>query len=226
MRSIILLTMMFIPAMIIYAVCDLQEDPNIVKAWWQLIPMAIGAVAGAAQGQANKERMQKEAKFRKAAIQYSPWTGMGDPGMSNLPGEFTSGLKGLAGGAALAGGIESSGLSDSFSSAPKDINNVGDPSLGGNQDILGTADIQPQAPQAQQQTGLGVDTSELSRMANQPAYTVPNMSTPQGGGGGLYASMAQQPNMAIGPQQQFGAGSSMYGGVNRVDPRLMIWQGQ
>lgn len=60
-----------------------------------------GAALGAIRGKQNEKRMKENDKFRRAAIQYSPWTGMGDPGSQALPGMFESGLSGAVQGAAL-----------------------------------------------------------------------------------------------------------------------------
>ena len=78
------------------------------------VPIAMGAL-GALQGINNEKRMEKNDAFRKAAIQYSPWTGMQDPGSPVLPGMLQSGLQGAAtgmmgasmmGNAGLLGGAE------------------------------------------------------------------------------------------------------------------------
>jgi hypothetical protein len=89
------------------------------------IAVAIGAGAGLglAKGIANENRMKKNDAYRKAAIKYSPWTGMGDPGSPELPGIFESvlgggltgatigtGIGGLTGGAAAGGADAISGL--------------------------------------------------------------------------------------------------------------------
>lgn len=63
--------------------------------------MLGSAALGALKGKANEKRMKENDKFRRAAIQYSPWTGMGDPGSQQLPGMFESGLSGAVQGAAL-----------------------------------------------------------------------------------------------------------------------------
>lgn len=56
---------------------------------------------GLYQGMQNEKRMKANDKFRKAAITYSPWTGMGDPGSQQLPGMLQSGLQGAATGAMI-----------------------------------------------------------------------------------------------------------------------------
>lgn len=68
-----------------------------LPAW--AIGSLIGAGLGALKGKANEKKMEEQDKFRKAAIQNSPWTGMSDPGALNLPGMTGS----LMSGAALGG---------------------------------------------------------------------------------------------------------------------------
>lgn len=64
-----------------------------------LIPLLIGAGLGAVSGMANKKKQKQNDAFRKATIMYSPWTGMGDPGTTNLPGPLTGAVQGGAQGA-------------------------------------------------------------------------------------------------------------------------------
>ena len=63
-------------------------------------PITIGLLAGAAKGvldsRANSKNQKKQDAFRKAAIAYSPWTGMGDPGAVN---SGPQGLNAMLGGA-------------------------------------------------------------------------------------------------------------------------------
>lgn len=65
------------------------------------IAMLAGAGMGLLKGKRNEEKMADNDKFRKAAITYSPWTGMGDPGSQQLPGTLESGLGGAATGAMI-----------------------------------------------------------------------------------------------------------------------------
>lgn len=60
-----------------------------------------GAGLGALKGMQNQKRMKEHNKYRKAAMAYSPWTGMSDPGEMNLPGVFESALQMGATGAML-----------------------------------------------------------------------------------------------------------------------------
>ncbi len=58
----------------------------------------IGGGLGALKGISNNARNKKDAAFRKAALMYSPWTGMGDPGQPERAGVLGSVLQGgLAG---------------------------------------------------------------------------------------------------------------------------------
>lgn len=70
-----------------------------------MAPLLIAALAGGGlgllKGAQNEKKMQEHDKFRKAAITYSPWTGMGDPGQLNLPDTLSSSLSGAATGAMI-----------------------------------------------------------------------------------------------------------------------------
>ncbi len=65
------------------------------------IMAAAGAVKGAVEGEANKKNQRRQDAFRKAAIQYSPWSGMSDPGAVNAGPQ---GLQSITGGA-IQGGV-------------------------------------------------------------------------------------------------------------------------
>jgi len=75
-------------------------------AWW--IPL-ITAAAGAAKGYGNQKQQKKNDEFRKAAIRYSPWTGMQDPGAQNAG-------QGVLG-SAIQGGITGALAAQSFGGA-------------------------------------------------------------------------------------------------------------
>lgn len=83
------------------------------------IGLLVGGGLGALKGIQNQKKMEEHDKFRKAALTYSPWTGMGDPGALNLPGTLESGASGAAmgaatgnlfGGAAIAAPSSTAGL--------------------------------------------------------------------------------------------------------------------
>lgn len=65
------------------------------------IGLLLGAGTGLLKGNANVKKKVEEDKYRKMAVAMSPWTGMGDPGGSNLPGPLES----AASGAALGGQV-------------------------------------------------------------------------------------------------------------------------
>jgi hypothetical protein len=83
--------------------------------------LAVGAALGAAKGMSNASANKKDEKFRKAAITYSPWTGMQDPGQKQrtgvmgsmlqggLMGASMGGAGGILGGGAAAGGAGAAG---------------------------------------------------------------------------------------------------------------------
>ena len=65
------------------------------------IGLLLGAGSGLLKGNANVKKQVEEDKYRKMAVAMSPWTGMGDPGGSKLPGPLES----AASGAALGGQV-------------------------------------------------------------------------------------------------------------------------
>lgn len=67
------------------------------------IPMAIGAAMGAAKGVNEKQQAAAHDKFRRKAIEMSPWTGMSDPGAMQTKGMMGN----ILGGAATGGMIGS-----------------------------------------------------------------------------------------------------------------------
>lgn len=58
------------------------------------IGLIIGGSTGLLKGLGNEQKMKEQQKYREAAIRYSPWTGMSDPGALNLPGGLESALSG------------------------------------------------------------------------------------------------------------------------------------
>lgn len=74
-----------------------------------------GALKGALDANAAKKNQKEHDSYRKAAIQYSPWTGMTDPGAGNfgnqnmLSGALGGGLKGALYGKMIGGSIGSLG---------------------------------------------------------------------------------------------------------------------
>lgn len=101
------------------------------------IPMAIGAAIGAInkskQLDKNADQRAKESAFRKAAITYSPWTKMSDPGMAtpeaggSVLGGALSGAAmgamtaGLTGGAESAVGTGAQGAAESAASGASSV---------------------------------------------------------------------------------------------------------
>lgn len=76
-------------------------------SWIGVGVAAVGAIAGSRTASANRKRARAHDAFRKQAITYSPWTGMGDPGAANVGNTdtFTGMLGGAAQGYALGSGI-------------------------------------------------------------------------------------------------------------------------
>lgn len=59
-----------------------------------LIAMLASAGLGLLKGSGNAEKNRQSADYRRAALKYAPWTGMSDPGQSQLPGALESALQG------------------------------------------------------------------------------------------------------------------------------------
>lgn len=63
-------------------------------------PVTIGLLAGVGlgllRGNRNAKKNEEQDRYRKAAMLYSPWTGMGDVGGGNAPGVLDSALQGAA----------------------------------------------------------------------------------------------------------------------------------
>jgi len=76
-------------------------------SWWAVGIAAVGAVKGTMDANAANKRQQKNDAYRKAAITYSPWTQMGDPGSPDVgntnafSGALGGGLQGAATGAMI-----------------------------------------------------------------------------------------------------------------------------
>jgi hypothetical protein len=94
------------------------------------IPLAIGAGLGALKGNKNVKKQAENDKYRKAAITYSPWTKMGDPGSTDLPGVLESGISGAAMGA-LAGNALGGGAATAPASVETGVGASGQNALGG-----------------------------------------------------------------------------------------------
>lgn len=60
---------------------------------------------GALKSHNQQQQAKKQDKFRKAAITYSPWTGMGDPGGMIAPDLLSGAAEGAASGALLSGAL-------------------------------------------------------------------------------------------------------------------------
>lgn len=88
------------------------------------IAALLGGGLGLYRGVRNEQRMKDQDKFRKAAITYSPWTGMGDPGAMHLPGVVESSISGAATGAMLGnamGGTNTNTTTDTKTMAKLDF---------------------------------------------------------------------------------------------------------
>lgn len=77
--------------------------------YWMAAAAALGAALKAREAQTNKKRAKQHDAFRRAAITYSPWTDMGDPGA--FQGGNTDVLSG-----ALQGGVSGAMLQQGLAS--------------------------------------------------------------------------------------------------------------
>lgn len=71
-------------------------------SWITVGLAAAGATSGYLKGKRNEKNQEANAKFRKAAIQYSPWTKLSDPGAG------PQGAGGLE--AAIGGGMQGAAM--------------------------------------------------------------------------------------------------------------------
>ena len=76
--------------------------------WVTVGVAAVGAVKGGIDAKKNKEAAREHDAYRKEAIRYSPWTGLGDPGAAQVGN--TSALSG-----ALGGAVQGASIGNSFS---------------------------------------------------------------------------------------------------------------
>lgn len=90
-----------------------------------MAPLLIASLlGGAALGGMKAKRQQAQAdqqnKFRKAAIMYSPWTGMSDPGGATAPSDLEGLLGGALTGAQVGGALQGLGIGaeEAVASAP------------------------------------------------------------------------------------------------------------
>lgn len=97
------------------------------------------AAAGALQGAANEKKNKRQHEYRAEAIKYSPWTGMGDPGVQEAPGMLESALKGAAMGSMIGGAGGGKGLE---LGAGQSTANMGNQAMGGSA-ALGTTGMSP-----------------------------------------------------------------------------------
>lgn len=78
----------------------------------------LGGGLGLYRGVRNEQRMKDQDKFRKAAITYSPWTGMGDPGALHLPGVIESAISGAATAGLLGNSMGGAGAGAGATASP------------------------------------------------------------------------------------------------------------
>jgi hypothetical protein len=132
-------------------------------------PLILGlAGAGALKGMMDSKenrRMQRQMDdSRKATIMYSPWTGMSDPGYTNVGN--TSALGGILGGGLQGAsiGMMANGLMGAGG---------GTPSAGaqGTQNVLGGQDMSAQLGEM----GGGAEKAVMQATGNMPQQMDPNM---------------------------------------------------
>lgn len=138
------------------------------------VTVAIAGGLGAYKGIKNEERMAANDKFRKAAITYSPWTGMSDPGSVSLPGVLESGVQGAAMGATLGNALGTGGAAGSTGAG---VGAAGQNSLGGvdmanklGAQFGGAQNLQLTSPEMLTANSLGADqmSAQLGQQYGQP----------------------------------------------------------
>lgn len=80
-----------------------------------LVLAGAGMAAGAYKGYQDKKRQAAEDKYRRAVIEFSPWTKMGAPDVQQRAGMFEQGLSGGASGLALGQNFLNAGAPNDFS---------------------------------------------------------------------------------------------------------------
>lgn len=148
-----------------------------------LIGAGLGGIAGLIKGKKNEEKMADQDRFRKAALTYSPWTGMGDPGALNLPGGLSSALGGAAMGALTGemfgeaeGAVDPAVTGSAQAAAPSALG-----TLAGSQSAQGFGQMAAFSPQLMQQAGamgsMGGSAGALgtSMAGNQMSQYLPYM---------------------------------------------------
>ena len=94
-------------------------------SWVAVGVTAAGVVKGSLDAKSARKRQAKNDAFRRAAIQYSPWTGMGDPGSPNvgntdgLSGALGGGLQGFAMGSTISNAAGAAGGASKAAAAPQ-----------------------------------------------------------------------------------------------------------
>ena len=87
-------------------------------SWVTVGIAAAGAIKGMMDAKASQRKAESHDKFRKAAIEMSPWTGMGDPGAaavgntSMASGALGGGLQGAMIGSLFGGGGAAAGAGE------------------------------------------------------------------------------------------------------------------
>lgn len=169
-------------------------------SWVGVGVAAVGAVSGAQAANRNRKAARAHDAYRKAAITYSPWTGMGDPGAANVGNTDTfSGMlggaaKGFAVGSGIGGAFKGMGGASNFATTPGSplggeamAQNLGEQFTGAGSGIgqaqsalAGAGNAQGMWGQMAQKTGMG-SAGALGNATNQ-AFTMPQMGSSLGGG--------------------------------------------
>ena len=82
------------------------------------IALGLGAALGGAKGIANKKANARDRKIRAATVEYSPWTGLRDPGETQRPGMLDSIAQGTLSGAIAGQALHGLGGSALVPSGP------------------------------------------------------------------------------------------------------------
>ncbi len=93
-----------------------------------------GAGLGVLQGQKSKKDSKKHDEYRRAVLQYSPWTGMSDPGEKKYVGPLTSAARGALTGY-MAGSLMAPGATEAATAASAGTQTAAAPSYLGGADM-------------------------------------------------------------------------------------------
>jgi hypothetical protein len=142
-------------------------------------PITIGLLAGAGlgvlKGNRNSKANEAQDKYRKVAMAYSPWTGLGDVGGGTAPGMADSMIQGAAMGASVGQGFKTTAADKYYEAAANKMNSVTPAAQGVAQSAGPVATPPAQMAQAPIQQGTplpGVDPTTGAAMPPPPVSPI------------------------------------------------------